>query len=83
MNSLRQFTNNNAVFSAMIIFITMYTTVQYMKPSLFYNIDGSIRDFGVGYRNKTIIPIWLLSIVLGIVSYLIVLYYLAHPQLFR
>ena len=83
MNSLRQFVNSNAVFSAIIIFVSLYATIQYMKPSLFYNIDGSIRDFGVGYRNKTIVPVWLLSIILGILSYLIVLYYLAHPQVFR
>lgn len=83
MNSLRQFVNNNAVFAAIIIFIVFYGTIQYMKPNLFYNVDGSIRDFGVGYRNKTIVPVWLLSIIIGILSYLIVLYYLAHPQLFR
>ncbi len=80
---MRQFVNNNAVFSSIIIFITLYTLIQYVKPSLFYNTDGSVREFGVGYRNKTIIPVWLLSVVLGILSYLIVLYYLAHPQLFR
>ena len=80
---MRQFVNNNAVFSSIIIFITLDTLIQYVKPSLFYNTDGSVREFGVGDRNKTIIPVWLLSVVLGILSYLIVLYYLAHPQLFR
>ena len=46
-----------------------------MKPACFYNKDGSIREFGVGYRNKTILPIWLLSLVLGILCYLAVFYY--------
>ena len=46
-----------------------------MKPACFYNRDGSIREFGIGYRNKTILPIWLLSLVLGILCYLAVLYY--------
>ena len=80
---MRQFVNNNAVFSSIIIFIILYTLIQYVKPGLFYNIDGSVREFGVGYRNKTIMPVWLLSVILGILSYLVVLYYLAHPQLFR
>jgi hypothetical protein len=53
-----------------------------MKPALFYNIDGSIRHFGVGYRNKTIVPVWLLSIVLGILCYLAILYYITAPRLF-
>jgi hypothetical protein len=53
-----------------------------MKPACFYNKDGSIRDFGIGYKNKTIFPIWLLSIILGILCYLAVSYYLVHPRLF-
>jgi len=47
----------------------------------FYKDDGSIRQFGVGYRNKTILPVWLLAIILGILSYLFVLYYLAYPRI--
>ena len=46
-----------------------------MKPACFYNKDGSIREFGIGYKNKTILPIWLLSITLGILCYLAVIYY--------
>lgn len=80
---VRQFVNSNPVLVSIIIFIIVYSTIQYLKPALFYNTNGSVRDFGVGYRNKTIVPIWLLSIILGILSYLSVLYYLAHPQLFR
>jgi hypothetical protein len=56
--------------------------IQLSKPAFLYNTDGSIREFGVGYKNKTILPIWLLSIVLGIVCYLIVMYYIAHPKFF-
>jgi hypothetical protein len=51
------------------------------RPAIFYNLDGSIRDFGVGYKNKTILPIWLLSIILGILSYLAVLYYISYSHL--
>ena len=40
-----------------------------------YNNDGSIREFGVGYKNKTILPVWFLSIILGILSYIVVLFY--------
>lgn len=46
-----------------------------MKPSFLYNTDGSIREFGIGYKNKTILPIWLLSIILGILCYVIILFY--------
>lgn len=80
---LRQFTNNNTVLVSIALFLMIYSLIQFSKPSLLYNVDGSIRDFGVGYKNKTILPIWLLSIILGILCYLIVLYYLAHHQIFR
>jgi hypothetical protein len=60
----------------------MFGTIQMIKPAFLYNKDGSIREFGVGYKNKTILPIWLLSIILGILSYLFVMYYVAYPKLF-
>jgi hypothetical protein len=46
------------------------------KPALMYNEDGGFRPFGIGYRHKTVIPIWIASIVIAIFSYLAVLYYL-------
>lgn len=52
-----------------------------IKPACFYNKDGSIREFGIGYKNKTILPIWLLSLVLGILCYLFVMYYVSLPRL--
>ena len=67
---------------AILLFITIFGIIQFMKPSFLYNKDGSIREFGIGYKNKTILPIWLLSIILGILCYVIVLYYITHPKLF-
>jgi hypothetical protein len=49
-----------------------------MKPGFLYKNDGSLREFGIGYKNKTILPLWLLSIVLGILLYTMVLYYVAY-----
>ena len=34
-------------------------------------------QFGVGYRKKTVVPIWLISIVVSLLSYVIVSFYLA------
>jgi hypothetical protein len=52
--------------------------VQYMNPSFLYNEDGSLREFGVGYSSKTILPIWLIAIILGILSY-VTMYYISLP----
>jgi hypothetical protein len=78
---LRTFTRNNINLVAILIFLIVFGFIQIVKPGFLYNLDGSIREFGVGYKNKTILPVWLLSIILGILSYLFVLYYLAYPRL--
>jgi len=78
---LRSFIRNNITLSAMIIFLVIFGIIQLIKPSFLYNQDGSIRQFGIGYKNKTILPIWLLSIILGILSYLFVMYYLVHNRI--
>ena len=78
----RSYIRENATLFAIILFLLMFGSIQMLKPACLYNTNGSIREFGVGYRNKTILPLWLLSLILGIVSYLIVLYYVASPKLF-
>ena len=78
----RKFIRDNVTLVSIILFIIIFSMIQLSKPAFLYNTDGSIREFGVGYKNKTILPIWLLSIVLGIVCYLIVMYYIAHPKFF-
>ena len=77
---LRTFTKNTTLLS-IVIFLIIFGIVQILKPGFLYNNDGSIRDFGVGYKNKTILPLWLFSIVLGILTYVLVLYYLTYSRL--
>jgi len=66
---------------SIILFVLMFGLIVMIKPAFLYNKDGSIREFGIGYKNKTILPIWLLSLILGIISYLLVMFYLASPKL--
>lgn len=78
----RTYIRANITLVSIFLFVIIFGTIQMMKPACFYNRDGSIREFGVGYRNKTILPIWLLSLVLGILCYLAVLYYVSNPKFF-
>jgi hypothetical protein len=73
----RTYIRENITVAAVVLFIIIFGTIQMMKPTCFYNKDGSLREFGVGYKNKTILPIWLLSLVLGIMCYLAVMYYVS------
>jgi hypothetical protein len=68
----------NALFVAITIFVIIFVIINYSKPLFLYNKDGSIREFGIGYKNKTILPIWLFSIILGILSYIGIMYYLLY-----
>ena len=66
---------HNKVSVAIILYIILFVLVNVVKPAFMYNPDGSIKEFGVGFRKKTIIPIWLISIFLAIISYFSVMYY--------
>uniref|UniRef100_A0A6C0LMA4 Uncharacterized protein n=1 Tax=viral metagenome TaxID=1070528 RepID=A0A6C0LMA4_9ZZZZ len=70
-----RFIRENINLSSIVLFIVIFSIIQIMKPTFLYNNDGSLREFGIGYKNKTIFPVWLLSIVLGILCYLSVKYY--------
>ena len=59
---------------SVIIFTVVYTVLIYIKPSIMFYEDGTIREFGIGYKNKTVFPVWLVAIILGVLSYLFVLY---------
>ena len=78
----RNYIKENITLVSVVLFIIIFGFIQMMKPVCFYNRDGSIREFGVGYRNKTILPVWLLSIVLGILCYLAVLYYTSNVKVY-
>ena len=59
---------------AVFVFLILFGIVNAFRPSIIYNKDLSFRRFGIGYKNKTVIPIWMLSIVLAILVYVLVTY---------
>jgi len=75
---LRTFTKNNVTLVSIVIFLLVFSIVQMIKPRFLYNTDSSLRQFGIGSKNKTILPLWLFSIILGILIYMLVLYYLTY-----
>ena len=59
---------------AVFIFLILFGIINALRPSVIYNKDLSFRRFGIGYKNKTVIPIWLFSIMLAILVYVAVTY---------
>ena len=80
MNTFMTLIRNNLAGSAILLYVIVFMLVQYMNPSFLYNEDGSLREFGIGYSSKTVLPIWLVAIILGILSYLAV-YYISRPAM--
>ena len=74
------FIRKNLNTFAILIFIICFLLLNYFQPGVIYNNDGTLREFGLGSKRKTILPIWLISILLGILSYLAVLYFITLPK---
>jgi len=66
---------------AIILFLVVFYAINIAQPAFMYNEDGSFREFGIGYKKKTVIPAWLVAIIVAIFSYLGVLYYLTYPRM--
>ena len=59
---------------AVFLFLILFGIINAFRPYIIYNKDLSFRRFGIGYKNKTVVPIWLFSIILAILVYVVVTY---------
>ena len=67
----------NRLSIVIFLFIFSYGIVVILKPEMIFNNKSDcLRQFGVGYKNTTIVPLWLVSILFAIVAYFLVLYIL-------
>ena len=51
-----------------IIFIGLLIFLYKKKPSMMFDGDGKVKEFGSG-PNKTITPVWLVSLAIGLLVY--------------
>lgn len=77
----RIYLRQNITTVSIIIFIILFILLNYLKPGLLYTKNGNLREFGLGYKNKTVIPLWFITIIIAIMSYLSVSYYIIYPKL--
>ena len=72
----KSFIRKNNIGTTVIIFVIIFAIFIYIKPNFLFTQYGSLRQFGLGKRNGTIIPMWLFVIIIAIIAYLLVLNYL-------
>lgn len=59
----------NELSFALSLFLLLFTIFHTWKPSLVYNEHGHIRHFGIGYSKRTVVPLFIVSILLAIMAY--------------
>ena len=65
----------NRIVFILFLYLVLYIGLVLLKPNILYEKGQDMfRPFGVGYKNTTILPLWLASILLAIFSYFVVLY---------
>ena len=70
---MNSFIKSNVLLSSVIIFMFLFMIIILTKPAIIFNKDGTFRNFGIGYSKKTVIPIWLVTIILAIISYFFII----------
>ena len=73
----RAFVASHMTTIAIFIFVVLFGLMNYIKPGVLYNSDGSLREFGLGRKRATVLPLWLAVLLVAIFSYLGVWYSVA------
>jgi hypothetical protein len=74
----KEFIQNNIIGATILIFLIIYSIFVLLQPSFLFTKNGQIRHFGLGKKNSSIIPIWLLVIIMVIFIYMSILCYLRY-----
>ncbi len=74
------FIRQNIHYLSIILYFIIFSILVTSKPAIIFNEDGSIKQFGIGYQNKSVIPMWLTVILVSIFSYLIILYLITYSH---
>ena len=74
------FIRQNIHYLSIILYFIIFSILVTSKPAIIFNEDDSIKQFGIGYQNKSVIPMWLTVILVSIFSYLIILYLITYSH---
>ena len=72
----KNFVIKNINLVSIVIFLILFALIMFTKPTIIFDKAGKPREFGIGYKNKTILPLWLTVIILAILSYFLIVCYI-------
>ena len=61
---------NSPIKIAITVYLFAFALLYILKPKLMFTKKENIREFGTS-KNKTILPIWLVSAIIGILVYIV------------
>ena len=59
---------NNPLKISIVVYLFTFVLLYIIKPKIMFTKNNKIREFGTS-NNKTILPIWLVSAIVGILTY--------------
>lgn len=77
----RNYIKKNIITFSILTFVLFFILLNVVQPGFMYTYNGNIREFGINQKHKTILPIWLIAIIIAIFSYLGILFYVSYPKL--
>ena len=66
---------NNEIKLTLSLYLLCVSVILYIKPIIFFNSDGKIKEFGIG-EEKTLYPLWLIFLLAGLFSFYISLVFI-------
>ncbi len=73
---IKNFIKSNILLASVILYLFIFLIIIILKPKIIFDNEGIPLNFGIGYTKKTILPLWLVIIIISILSYFSVLYYI-------
>lgn len=71
----RNIVQSHRALFALALFGILFGIFHWMQPAFAYTQEGAFRPFGIGYKHKTVLSVWVITIILAIFSYTAVIYY--------
>jgi hypothetical protein len=79
---IRTYLIENPVITTILLFSVIFFTLQIGQPKFLYNYDGSLKPFGIGFKRKTVFPLWIFAIVIAVLCYTFVMFSVVNYKFF-